>query len=46
MSSFEPTTPKTPKTPISKDDQISFIYGSPLRSLDSSVAKLTDCDFF
>ena len=38
------TTPKAPETPNSKYDQISFVYGSPLRTLDSSVAKLTDCD--
>ena len=38
-----PKTPTTPKTPNSKDFQISFVYGSPLKSLDSS-SKLTDCD--
>lgn len=38
-----PKTPTTPKTPNSKDFQISFVYGSPLKSLDSS-SRLTDCD--
>ena len=40
-SSSEPTTPKTPKTPNSKDDQISFVYGSPIKTLDISVTKIT-----
>ena len=44
MSSSEPATPKTPKTPNSKDDQISFVYGSPIKTLDSSVTKVTNCD--
>ena len=38
------STPKAPKKPNSKNDQISFVYGSPLRTLDSSVEKLTNCD--
>ena len=41
MASSVPTTPKTPKTPNSKDDQISFVYGSPITTLDSSVTKIT-----
>jgi hypothetical protein len=39
MSNSEPTAPETLNTTNSKDDEISFEYGSPHWTLDSSVTK-------
>ena len=39
-----PKTPRTPITPTSMRDKIEFVYGSPLKELDSNFPKITDCD--
>ena len=39
-----PKTPRTPSTPTSMRDKIEFVYGSPLKDLDSNFPKITDCD--
>ena len=36
-----PKTPRTPITPTSMRDKIEFVYGSPLKDLDSNFPKIT-----